>query len=139
MPAPSKEFLDIQVTIESGFTLKRVRDMIRTYSQYFLGSEKRSGKSIRGELKILKTSSFRISISNWKVCFASANYFKRGITCANWIYERCFFFSSTKSVVKELYSVFMFMESLKFLCFWFGLRPAPGIFTKLIKIPQCLS
>ena len=32
-PALSKEFLDIQATIECGFTLKRVRDMIRTYSQ----------------------------------------------------------------------------------------------------------
>ena len=30
---PSKEFLDIQATIECGFTLKRVHDMIRTYSQ----------------------------------------------------------------------------------------------------------
>ena len=29
----SKEFLDIQATIECGFTLKRVRDMIITYSQ----------------------------------------------------------------------------------------------------------
>ena len=32
-PASSKEFLDIQATIECGFTLKRVRDMINTYSQ----------------------------------------------------------------------------------------------------------
>ena len=31
-PASSKEFLDIQATIERGFTLKRVRDMTRTYS-----------------------------------------------------------------------------------------------------------
>ena len=31
--ASSKEFLDIQATIECGFTLKRGRDMIRTYSQ----------------------------------------------------------------------------------------------------------
>ena len=30
--ASSKEFLDIQANIECGFTLKRVRDMIRTYS-----------------------------------------------------------------------------------------------------------
>ena len=28
----SKEFLDIQATIGCGFTLERVRDMIRTYS-----------------------------------------------------------------------------------------------------------
>ena len=28
-PAASKEFLDIQATIECGFTLKRVRDMIK--------------------------------------------------------------------------------------------------------------
>ena len=31
--ASSKEFLDIQATIECGFTLKRVRDMTKTYSQ----------------------------------------------------------------------------------------------------------
>ena len=32
-PVSSKEFLDIQTTIECGFTLKRVRDMTRVYSQ----------------------------------------------------------------------------------------------------------
>ena len=31
----SKEFLDVQETIECGFTLKRVRDMTRTYSKIF--------------------------------------------------------------------------------------------------------
>ena len=29
----SKEFLDIKATIKCGFTLKHLRDMIRTYSQ----------------------------------------------------------------------------------------------------------
>ena len=33
--ASSKEFLDIQANIESGFTLKRVRDMKRTCSQMY--------------------------------------------------------------------------------------------------------
>ena len=32
MPVSSKEFLDIQATLECGFTLKRVRDIIRAYS-----------------------------------------------------------------------------------------------------------
>ena len=32
-PVSSKEFLEIQATIECGFTMKRVRDMIRAYSQ----------------------------------------------------------------------------------------------------------
>ena len=32
-PASSKEFLDIQATIECGFTLEHVRDMARKYSQ----------------------------------------------------------------------------------------------------------
>ena len=32
-PVSSKEFFDIQATIERGFTLRRVCDMIRTYSQ----------------------------------------------------------------------------------------------------------
>ena len=34
--ASSKEFLDIQAIIECGFTLKRVRDMTRTYSVVLL-------------------------------------------------------------------------------------------------------
>ena len=33
MPAFSKEFFDIQATKECGFTLKRVRDMTRAYTQ----------------------------------------------------------------------------------------------------------
>ena len=32
-PVSNKEFLDIQASIECGFTLQRVRDMIKTYSQ----------------------------------------------------------------------------------------------------------
>ena len=32
-PASSKVFLDIQATVECGFTLKLVRDMIKTYNQ----------------------------------------------------------------------------------------------------------
>ena len=35
-PASSKAFLDIQATIECGFTLKRVRDMTRAYSHKVL-------------------------------------------------------------------------------------------------------
>ena len=31
-PASIKEFLDIQATVESGFTLKSIRHMTRTYS-----------------------------------------------------------------------------------------------------------
>ena len=34
-PVSSKEFLDIQATIECRFTLKCVRDMIRTYGNIF--------------------------------------------------------------------------------------------------------
>ena len=33
MPASTKEFLDIQTTIECGFTLKRACDIIRIYSK----------------------------------------------------------------------------------------------------------
>ena len=36
MPASSKEFLDIQAIIECEFTLKRIPDMTRTYSQEHL-------------------------------------------------------------------------------------------------------
>ena len=36
MAVLSKKFLFIQATIECGFTLKCVRDMTRTYGQYFI-------------------------------------------------------------------------------------------------------
>ena len=36
MPASNKEFRDIQATRECGFILKRVRDMIRIYSQKYV-------------------------------------------------------------------------------------------------------
>ena len=39
-PVSSKEFLDIQVNIECGFTLKHVRDMIRISGQTFLAIER---------------------------------------------------------------------------------------------------
>ena len=35
-PASSKEFLDIQATVECGFTLKRLRDMTRTYGPRYV-------------------------------------------------------------------------------------------------------
>ena len=36
MPASSKKFLGIQGTIECGFTLKYMRNMIRTYRQNYI-------------------------------------------------------------------------------------------------------
>ena len=46
MPASSKEFLDIQASIEFGFTLKRLRDMTRTYSQMHCTSKNSGHRSI---------------------------------------------------------------------------------------------
>ena len=47
-PASSKEFLDIQATIECGFTLKRVRDMTRTYSYIYEGAKYDKSSGIAG-------------------------------------------------------------------------------------------
>ena len=52
----SKEFLDIQATIECGFTLERVRDMIRTYSQ----TELLMSKPVYIRLSILELSKMLI-------------------------------------------------------------------------------
>ena len=43
--ASSKEFLDIQATVECGFTLKLVRDMIKTYKQLVVLSATSGGIS----------------------------------------------------------------------------------------------
>ena len=46
-PASSKEFLDIQATVECGFTLKRVRDMTRTCRRYYLFSKAKFVKDLQ--------------------------------------------------------------------------------------------
>ena len=51
-PVSSKEFLEIQATIECGFTLKRVRDMIRTYRPFSKFVSKRHLIKL-GECKVL--------------------------------------------------------------------------------------
>ena len=45
-PASSKEFLDIQATVECGFTLKLVRDMIKTYNVNPSVSATRNGRTM---------------------------------------------------------------------------------------------
>ena len=56
MPVSSKEFLDIQATIECRFTLKRVHDMTRTYShEYYVSSLQRIFDDLSKFRKIEKT------------------------------------------------------------------------------------
>ena len=50
----SKDFLDIQATIECGFTLKCVRDMIRTQSQNNKGTYKIKKKKIKLKSRVIK-------------------------------------------------------------------------------------
>ena len=64
MPVLSKEFLDIQATIKCGFTLKRVRNMKRTYNllikfemvKSFLGNAtKADRRGVNGQSKTQKS------------------------------------------------------------------------------------
>ena len=57
-PVSSKEFLDIQATIECGFTLKRVRDMTRTYNykNLFEKIKKSSKKHYQNKLEKCKNN-----------------------------------------------------------------------------------
>ena len=55
MPVSTKGFLDIQATIECGFTLKRVSDMIRAYSQMH-----RADKYSQGSPSLAKLLSVRL-------------------------------------------------------------------------------
>ena len=63
--ASSKEFLDIQATVECGFTLKRVRDMIRTYSY--------KDEFLKLYDEIIKNGEFSINTKNGPI---SSNTFK---------------------------------------------------------------
>ena len=53
-PASSKEYLDIQATIECGFTLKRARDMTRTKSDKIVAECKGSmGRNLKKAIYVL--------------------------------------------------------------------------------------
>ena len=81
-PASSKEFLDIQATAECGFTLKLVRDMIKTYNQIDVRDD--NNKRVYIDEHNEKCSRFkvgdRVRISKFK------NIFAKGYT-TNWSKE----------------------------------------------------
>ena len=81
-PASSKEFLDIQATVECGFTLKLVRDMIKTYNQIDVRDD--NNKRVYIDEHNEKCSRFkvgdRVRISKFK------NIFAKGYT-PNWSKE----------------------------------------------------
>ena len=74
-PASSKEFLDIQATIECGFTLKRVRDMIKTYSDVIIFSAIiflqiltiRSSNALHNESTVVASSSTNKKIAKFSM------------------------------------------------------------------------
>ena len=67
-PTSSKEFLDIQATVECGFTLKRVRDMTRTYSQ-IEQTRQTDSKIDFGEFPSLSLESPSVVTSIQYVCY----------------------------------------------------------------------
>ena len=82
------------------------------FKQYFLGWEKRSGKSTCGELKILKPVHSIPAFQNGRFALPP-RITPKGRLHGQARYERCLFLSSTASVIKELSSVFMVRESLR--------------------------
>ena len=61
-PASSKEFLDIQATIECRFTLKRVRDITRRYTQMRCRDKYSEHTSVIGQFGQLVECSFKRSV-----------------------------------------------------------------------------
>ena len=75
----SKEFLDIQATIECGFTLKRVRDRIRTYSQFRV-SDYTIQNALFGGVKITKnaTDTSKHKYEGYGIWFDEGGTFSKG-------------------------------------------------------------
>ena len=81
VPALSKEFLDIQTSIECGFTLKRLRDMTRTYNQ-------------KPHLQLFLWNNYYLCPLDFLVLHPSVNKkIVYDVTSINYIYIQ-FFFSS---------------------------------------------
>ena len=90
-----KELLDIQATIECGFTLKRIRDMTRTYSQMHRTDKYSEHSSViwpvwpNGWVFVyeLSGSEYESSCSHWTclLCFQHYSYHK--ICCTTLTYH----------------------------------------------------
>ena len=69
-PASSKEFLDIQATIECGFTLKRVRDMTKNiqldWGSYTISIAKTGSKKIEALIRSMKFISLEVALYLYK-------------------------------------------------------------------------
>ena len=93
-PASSKEFLDIQATIECGFTLKRVRDMIKTYSLILL---------VLLSEKLLKNKQKQLKIKKKKQIEAIQDN-KKQLTNINDDYKNKSLFSKEREIFKNIYN-----------------------------------
>ena len=80
------------------------------FKQYFLGWEKRWGKSTCDKLKILRPVHSIPAFQNGRFVLPP-RITARGRLHVQAGYERCLFFSSTASAIKELCLVFMVRES----------------------------
>ena len=79
-PASSKDFLDIQATIECGFTLKRLRDMIRTYSQMHRTNKYSQHSSIIWSVS-LNVWVFLYEMCGWRFAFSCSHLYFRFRAC----------------------------------------------------------
>ena len=76
MPSSSNVFLDIQATIECGFTLKRVVDMARKYSQMHHTNKYSQHISINQLARLAKWFTFclyKLSVYGFKSCCSHLN------------------------------------------------------------------
>ena len=87
MLALSKEFLDIHATIECELTLKRVRDMTRTYSQmHYIGKYSEHSSIIWSVLSIGWVFIYELSGSEFQSSCSHLNFrfwarFEQGVPC----------------------------------------------------------
>ena len=107
---------------EGGHTTNRASGWV-VFKQYFLGWGKRWVKSTCGELKVLKLVHFMSTFQNVRFVLRP-RITAEGRLHVQAGYERCLFFNSIASLIKELCLLFMVRESLRvpLLMFRLGTR-----------------
>ena len=109
------------------------------FKQYFLGWEKRWGKSTCCELKILKPVHSISAFQNGRFALPP-EITARGRLHVQAGYERSLFFSSTASVIKELCLVFNVRESLRIPLLMFRLGTSSQNLHKIAEnISVCIE
>ena len=122
------------IYVEEGNHSKKICEERSNLEQPVFSRKKGWGQQTCDKLKKSECIHSLPSLQNGRLAFAEEHAERERL----YVQDRpdgCLLLCFTKSKTSEVHPVLLGRSVYEFLCLCFGLRPAPRIFTKLLKIP----